>query len=79
MRGKSALDKGFYTMQLIRCTVKLLKELTQEPVANVTPIRDVIGGWHANLLRIERKKCVLVTNDRALYTIFIPGLKNRIL
>ena len=62
-------------MQLIRCTAKLLKELKQEPVANVEPLRSFIGGWHANLLRIERRKCVLVTNDKTLYTIFIPGLK----
>ena len=62
-------------MQLIRCTVKLLKELKQEPVTNVEPLRTIAGGWHANLLRIERRKCVLVTNDRTLYTIFIPGLK----
>ena len=64
-------------MQLIRCTAKLLKELKQDPVANVKPIRDVMGGWHANLLRIERRKCVLVTNDKTLYTIFIPGLKKQ--
>ena len=60
-------------MQLIRCTAKLLKELNQDPVANVKLIRDVVGGWHANLLRIERRKCALVTNDKTLYTIFIPG------
>lgn len=64
-------------MQLIRCTAKLLKELKQDPVANVKPIRDVMGSWHANLLRIERRKCVLVTNDKTLYTIFIPGLKKQ--
>jgi len=62
-------------MQLIRCTAKLLKELKQDPVTNVEPIRNVLGGWHANLLRIERRKCVLVTNDRTLYTIFIPSLR----
>lgn len=39
-------------MQLIRCTVKLLKELNQDPVANFKPIRDTVGGWQANLLRI---------------------------
>jgi hypothetical protein len=34
-----------------------------------------IGGWHANLLRIERRKCVLFTNDKTLYSFFVPGLK----
>ncbi len=62
-------------MQLIRCTQKLLKELNQQPVTNIEPIDNVLGGWHANLLLIERRKCVLVTNDSTLYAIFIPFLK----
>ena len=62
-------------MQLIRCTTKLLKELKQDSFDNVEPLKSIAGGWHANLLRIERRKCALVTNDKTLYTIFIPGLK----
>jgi hypothetical protein len=34
----------------------------------------VLGGWHANLLRIERKKCVLFTNDATLFSVFVPGM-----
>jgi hypothetical protein len=61
-------------VQLIRCTQKLLKELKQEPT-NVVPLNHFLGSWHANLLIVERHKCVLVTNDSTLYTIFIPCLK----
>jgi len=61
-------------VQLIRCTQKLLKELKQEPT-NVVPLNHLLGSWHANLLIVERHKCVLVTNDSTLYTIFIPCLK----
>lgn len=61
-------------MQLICCTQKLLKELQQEPT-NVVPLNHLLGSWHANLLIVERHKCVLVTNDSTLYTIFIPNLK----
>jgi len=61
-------------MQLIRCTQKLLKELGQEPT-NIVPIKSFLGSWHANLLLVERHKCVLATNDSTLYTIFIPYLK----
>lgn len=62
-------------MQLIKCTAKLLKELKQDPVANVEPLRGIVGGWHANLLITARRKCVLVANDKTLYSIFIPSLK----
>ncbi len=62
-------------MQLIRCTQKLLKEIKIKPTTNVEPIRSIMGSWHANLLRIERRKCVLITNDFTLYTLFIPCLR----
>ena len=61
-------------MQLIRCTQKLLKELRISPGEMEQP-EGVLGGWHANLLRIERRKCVLFTNDATLFSIFIPGMK----
>jgi len=62
-------------MQLIRCTTKLLKELKREPVAKVKLLKGTVGDWHANLLRIERRKCALVNNGKTLYTIFIPDFK----
>jgi len=61
-------------MQLVRCTQKLLKELKTKPT-DKKPKFGYIGGWHANLLRIERRKCVLFTNDNTLYSFFVPGLK----
>ena len=32
-------------------------------------------SWHANVLRFDRRKCVLFTHDRTLYSVFVPGLK----
>lgn len=61
-------------MQLIRCTQKLFKELKVKPNEEL-PKFGYIGSWHANLLRIDRKKCVLFTNDQTLYSFFVPGLK----
>lgn len=61
-------------MQLIKCTQKLLKELQQKPTKQV-PQKSNLGSWHANIFHIERRKCVLVTNDLTLYTMFIPYLK----
>ena len=34
-----------------------------------------LGNWYANLLRIERKKCLLFTNEKSLYSFLIPKVK----
>jgi len=34
-----------------------------------------VGNWHANLLRIDRRKCVLFTHDMTLFSVFVAGLK----
>jgi hypothetical protein len=36
-----------------------------------------LGDWHANLLHLERSKCVPFTQDQTLYSLFVPGLKKR--
>ncbi len=61
-------------MRIIHCTRKLLKELD---VPLVEPDRipqptEVLGNWYANLLRIDRRKCLLFTNEKSLYTFLIP-------
>lgn len=56
---------------LIHCTQKLLGEIPDnliDPAASGE-------SWHANLLRIDRRKCVLFTHDATLYSVFVPGLK----
>lgn len=56
---------------LIHATQKLLAEL---PVALID--HDATGdSWHANLLRIDRRKCVLFTHDATLYSVFVSGLR----
>ena len=59
-------------MAIIRCTNKLLSELKLKS-ADILHSRYELGNWHANLLRIDRRKCVLFTNDRTLYTFLVPG------
>ena len=56
---------------LIHCTQKLLAEI---PDRFIDPSASG-AGWHANLLRIERRKCVLFTHDETLYSVFVPGLR----
>lgn len=61
-------------MSLIRCTKKLLAELPST-VEGEAFKATILGDWHANLLRIERRKCVLFTNDETLFSVFVPMLK----
>ena len=56
---------------LIHCTQKLLAEIPDRLIAPSVPGES----WHANLLRIDRRKCVLFTHDATLYSVFVPGLK----
>ncbi len=60
-------------MALIQCTKKLLKELPVDTEA-AQDKPSLLGNWHANLLLIERRKCVLFTNDTTLYSLFVPRL-----
>jgi hypothetical protein len=61
-------------MAILRCTKKLLTELKTKPSEGVTS-SDEMGCWHANLLRIDRRKCILFTHDVTLYSFLIPGFK----
>lgn len=61
-------------MQIIRCTQKLLKEINPE-IVDFDDKESIIGDWHANLVNIQRRKCVIVTNGKTLFTMFIPFLR----
>jgi hypothetical protein len=61
-------------MRIIHCTRKLLKELDVpivEPDKIPLPTKG-LGNWYANLLRIDRKKCLMFTNEKSLYTFLVP-------
>jgi hypothetical protein len=61
-------------MVILSCTKKLLIELKTKPLEKPAFSNDV-GSWHANLIRVDRRKCVLFTNDATLYSFLVPGLK----
>ena len=56
-------------MQLIRCTKKLQKAmgLKEADLVRHEPEFSFLGSWHANLIHIDRRKCVLFTNDKTLF------------
>ena len=61
-------------MAILRCTKKLLTELKTKPSEGTTSSNEM-GSWHANLLRVDRRKCILFTHDATLYSFLVPGLK----
>ena len=36
---------------------------------------SLLGSWHANLLTINRSKCVLFANDKTLFNFIIPSVQ----
>jgi Domain of unknown function (DUF6933) len=64
-------------MTLLHCTAKLLRELGNPPLqAPDTPAgTQGLGNWYANLIRIDRRKCLLFTNEKTLFSFLIPGVK----
>ena len=63
-------------MQLIRCTKKLQKEmgLKKAGLHEEEPSSSCLGSWHANLIHIDRRKCVLFVNDRTLFNFIAPDV-----
>lgn len=63
-------------MQLIRCTRKLQKERGLKPseLCAEEPRFSYLGPWHANLIYINRRKCVLFANDKTLFNLIVPDI-----
>ena len=64
-------------MRIIHCTQKLLKELDVPIIVPDKTHSDSQGpgNWYANLIKIDRKKCLLFTNEKTLYSFLIPHIK----
>ena len=63
-------------MRLIHCTQKLLKELGNPLLQSPDkPGTGGLGNWYSNLLRIDRRKCLLFTNEKTLYSFLILNVK----
>jgi len=63
-------------MRVIKCTAKLQKEMGLKKKDLVAAEQDNagLGAWHANLIYIDQKKCVLFTNDKTLFHFIVPGV-----
>lgn len=63
-------------MSLIRCTKKLQKEmgLKKSDISQNEPSGSYLGSWHANLIYIDGKKCLLFVNDKTLFNFIVPDI-----
>jgi hypothetical protein len=61
-------------MRIIHCTKKLLKEIDVPLVEpdKIPSNPEGLGNWYANLIGIDRRRCLLFTNEKTLYTFLIP-------
>jgi len=59
---------------VLHCTRKLLLALG-EPLTKDLPDLDPLDSWHANLFHWERRKCVMLVNDRTLFPVLLFGVK----
>jgi Domain of unknown function (DUF6933) len=62
-------------MAVIHCTQKFLKDLGNPPLAGMEDAdTGDLTSWYANLLRINRRKCVMFTNEKTLYSFLVPNM-----
>lgn len=56
----------------VRCTVRLLKLLAPHDIIEVPPAAD---DWYANLIWIDRRKCLLAVHADTLFPIFVTDVR----
>ena len=65
---------------ILHCTTKLAAKLPAATfTASVLPGDEQgespLGDWHAHLLILDHRNCVLFCHDLTRYTLFLPGLR----
>ena len=62
-------------MIVFRGTQKLLKEVRLRKEDLADPGEGFMGSWFVNVFYLERRKSVLITNDKTLYSVLLWGLR----
>lgn len=62
-------------MFVIQCTKRLLEELKIDIEKETMPISNPIFLWHSHLFLLNRKKCVIVMNNKTRFNFILFGLK----
>lgn len=58
---------------ILNCTKKFQEELGIK--APLIPVEDALFSWHANILRINRRKALVLVQDTSHYQVIVYGLK----
>lgn len=58
---------------IIQCTKKLLQEINKDPVKPGE--ENALFSWHANLIRLNRRKTAVLVNDKNRYVLVLYGMK----
>jgi hypothetical protein len=62
-------------MPYLKCTKKLLEEMDVQADSSTSEDEGILGDWYANLLFIERKKCLLFVNVKTRFCFLMSDLK----
>jgi len=60
---------------VFRGTQKVLKEVRLRKEELRDPGEGFMGSWFVNVFYLQRRKSVLITNDRTLYSVLLWGLR----
>jgi hypothetical protein len=61
-------------MPVLRCTSKLLADIDDLPLADVTPSTSPLGDWYGHLFAADRRKCIMFVNEPTLFVCPVFGL-----
>ncbi len=66
-------------MRILRCTRRALDYLGAAAGERIElgDVEGVLKEWYVNLLRIERRSCLLFAEARTLYVFLVPGVVKR--
>ena len=51
--------------------------LKKDELSTSEPTFSYLGTWHANLLHVDGKKCILFVNDKTLFNFIAPNVKRQ--
>ena len=65
---------------ILHCTQKLAARIPSttdlpDPAAESVSQSGLLSSWHANLLTLDRRQCVLFCHDATRFVLFLPGLR----
>jgi hypothetical protein len=59
---------------VLRCTARLLKLVGPRP-GDLVRAEPAADDWYANLLWLDRRKCLLLAHASTLFSVFVPGVR----